>query len=115
MIEGKSYYQIAASVHYEVDRPRRLHSYVDECPLCGCTGEYSAYMGAAHKDKNEKVHDPLGVEILLYGTIRGEKIIAFEGVNSLQQKYAMNLRVIKPFRDDMNTANLGLVIVNKVL
>jgi hypothetical protein len=111
IVEGIHYYQIAASVHYEVDRPRHLHSYVDECPLCGCTGEYARYMGASHTDKDEKVHDPLGVEILLYGTIRGEKIIAFQGVNSLNEKYDLKITTIEPFRDDMNTATLGLVFL----
>ncbi|MBW7462012.1 hypothetical protein K0U00_48975, partial [Paenibacillus sepulcri] len=75
--EGR-YYQVAASVHYEVDRPKKFHPYVDECPYCGCTGEYEAYMGGTIKDKNEKVHDPLGVELILYGTIRGEAIVAYD-------------------------------------
>jgi hypothetical protein len=112
---GLEYYQIAASVHYEVDRPRHLHSYVDECPECGCTDEYAVYMDASHTDKDERVHDPLGVEILLFGTIRGEKIIAFNGMNSLEGKYGADMMVIEPWRDDMNTARLGLVFLNALL
>ncbi len=31
------------SVHFEVDRPAHLHPYIDDCPVCGCTGEYAQY------------------------------------------------------------------------
>jgi hypothetical protein len=110
--EGR-YFQVAASVHYEVDRPKQFHPYIDECSYCGCTGEYEAYMGGSIRDKNEKVHDPLGVELILHGTIRGESIIAFDGLNSLTDKYdvRMNEFIPGPDRTDITTAKVGVVFL----
>jgi hypothetical protein len=106
------YFQYAASIHYEVDRPDHLHPYVDECPICGMTGEYAQYMGASIKDKNERVHDPLGVEIAVFGTIRGEKIVAFPAIVSLEEKYHMRIEMVKPERDDMTTAVIARVFLD---
>ncbi|MBD2866380.1 MULTISPECIES: hypothetical protein [Paenibacillus] len=110
-LDGIQYYQYAASVHYEVDRPRPLHPYVDECPHCGCTGEYASYQGAVTSVKNERVHDPLGAEIVVNGTIRGEKIVAFNGVSSLQERYKMRIEQFRPEREDMNTAVVAAVFL----
>lgn len=104
-----SYFQIAASVHYEVDRPRHLHPYVDECPVCGCVGEYARYAGADMDTKNEYVHDPMGLELLLYGTVQGERVIAFDGIASLEREYALEIREWVPQRPDINTAKVGEV------
>ncbi|WP_274653319.1 hypothetical protein [Paenibacillus humicola] len=111
--EGR-YYQVAASVHYEVDRPRQIHPYADECPYCGCTGEYAAYMGGTIREKNEKVHDPLGVELILYVTIRGERIVAFDRLNRLADRYDVRIQEIAPGpeRNDMTTGKIGVVYLN---
>jgi len=111
--EQGRYYQIAASVHYEVDRPKHLHPYVDECPYCGCTGEYERLMDAGMKEKNEELHDPLGVELLLYGTIRGEEIVAFNGLQSLKDRYDVQIREVTPDteRSDITTAKVGVVFL----
>jgi hypothetical protein len=44
---------------------------VDACPVCGLTGDYAFSIDPSSQDYCLKVHDPLGVELLLYGTIRG--------------------------------------------
>ncbi|MBO7747150.1 hypothetical protein I8J29_23390 [Paenibacillus sp. MWE-103] len=110
--EGR-YYQVAASVHYEVDRPQRFHPYIDECPHCGCTGEYGAYMGGTIREKNERVHDPLGLELILYGTVRGEDVIAFDGLNRLADRFEVRIAefVPGPDRADVTTGKVGLVFL----
>lgn len=108
-VQGESYSRFAASVHYEVDRPARLHPYVDECPHCGCTGDYAAYQGAPVRTKDERVHDPLGVEVLLYGTVRGERLVAFDPVSSLSSRYHLRIEVQEPPRDEINTARVAAV------
>jgi hypothetical protein len=62
---------IPASVHFEVATEEPCHPYVDACPVCGLTGEYALAIDPHGQDYCLKVHDPLGVELLLHGTIRG--------------------------------------------
>ena len=50
------------------------HADVEICPICGRTGEYTPQLRG---NLVELVHDPLGVELLLSGTIRGE-VVRFE-------------------------------------
>jgi len=108
-IFGDKFYRIAISVHFEVDRPSGLHAYVDECPICGCTGEYEKYFGAETRVKNENVHDPLGLDLLLYGKVRGKTTPVFNGINFFENSYKMIIEEFKPFREDMNTAKIGQV------
>ncbi len=65
---------VPASVHYEVSTEDPLHPYEDSCPLCGITGEYSVPVDPASQDYCVKIHDPLGLEILLHGTVRGQPV-----------------------------------------
>jgi hypothetical protein len=64
-------FRIPASVHFEVATEEPSHPYVDACPVCGLTGEYALAIDPRSQDYCLKVHDPLGVELLVHGTIRG--------------------------------------------
>jgi hypothetical protein len=62
---------VPASVHYEVSTEEESHPYVDACPACGLTGDYAFPIDRRSQDYCLRVHDPLGIELLLHGTIRG--------------------------------------------
>jgi hypothetical protein len=64
-------FRIPASVHVEVATEEPSHPYVDACPMCGLTGAYAFAIDPRSQDYCLRVHDPLGVELLLHGTIRG--------------------------------------------
>lgn len=70
---------IPASVHYEVATEEPEHPYVDECPLCGITGEYAMPIDRNSQDYCLKIHDPLGLEAILYGRVRGRGILGEDG------------------------------------
>lgn len=59
--DGREFFLVAASVHYEVATEDPLHPYEDECPLCGITGDYHLPIEPESQDYCEKIHDPLGV------------------------------------------------------
>ena len=63
---------VPASVHYEVATEESTHPYIDSCPLCGITGDYAFEIDRKSEDYCLKIHDPLGVEFLLHGTVRGK-------------------------------------------
>ena len=105
------FFRFAASVHYEVEDEHPKHPYVDECPLCGRTGEYA---GAA--DLFADVHEPLGIELLCYGTVRGERIRRADGAPAtglvaLGEQYDLRIERLEPTRPDMNVAALVVVLV----
>ena len=109
------YYPICASVHYEVDRPASLHPYVDVCPVCGCVGEDEHYYDAARHNKasdrkNEMLHDPLGLEAALFGTVKGQSIPLFQGLNMFESRYRMDIQHLESPREDINTKSLGLAV-----
>lgn len=91
-------WRVAASIHYEVEHANPLHADVEVCPFCGRTGVY------AKKEGNlvERVHDPLGLELLLWGTIRGERVRD-------RLDLGKNIIVAKPTRNDMNTEAIAFV------
>jgi hypothetical protein len=76
-LDGHAYdvFAIPVSVHYEVSTEDPLHPYADECPLCGITGDYLVPIDPASQDYCVKIHDPLGLEVLLKGTIRGKQAL----------------------------------------
>lgn len=89
---GEVLWRVGVSVHYEVDRPRSLHPYVDECPRCGCVGEHDQWWGAEIHEKNVWVHDPLGLELATHGTVGGRQVSEVAGLLSegnLAQDYAV--------------------------
>lgn len=115
-IEGLTYYPIAISLHFEVDRPSSLHPFVDKCPICGCTGEYEKYYdkdfhNRASKLKNEFLHDPLGVEATIYGTVKNKSVPLLNGLQTLHHKYEMQIDIFEEefLREDMNTGCIGIV------
>ena len=65
-----TFYRFAASVHYEVEHSNPNHADVEACPICGRTGDYAGRAG----NLVELVHDPLGLELVLSGTIRGQRV-----------------------------------------
>ena len=112
---GKSsFFRFAASVHYEVEHSNPNHADVEICPICGRTGEYKDLRG----NLVELVHDPLGLELLLSGTIRGETV-RFEdydqpevgSIARLQQRFSVEQRVFPAQAGDRNTLRVGVVII----
>lgn len=67
---AQSFYRFAASVHYEVEHHNPNHADVEACPICGRTGAYASMQGSLV----EMVHDPLGLELVLTGKIRGQAV-----------------------------------------
>jgi len=105
------YYRFAASVHYEVEDEHPRHPYIDECLWCGRTGPY-----AAAADLFAGVHEPLGLELLLEGTVRGHRVARPDGrpvpgVTALRQSHAVEVQRLAPTRADMNVVALAVVVV----
>ena len=102
-----------ASAHYEVEHTNPNHADVEICPVCGRTGEYETLKG----NLVEMVHDPLGVELLLNGTIRNQPV-TFEddrrevgGIGSMQGRFAVQQQVFAAASGDRNTLRIGVVVL----
>ena len=112
----RSFYRFAASAHYEVEHTNPNHADVEICPLCGRTGEYRDLKG----NLVEKVHDPLGLELLLTGRIRGETV-RFEdweqaevgSVEKLREKFSVEKHIFDGGTQDRNTLRIGVVVLNQ--
>jgi hypothetical protein len=112
-VEG-TFFRFAASAHYEVEHTNPNHADVEICPICGRTGEYSHWEG----NLVELVHDPLGLELVLTGKIRGETI-RFEdweqhevgGIEGLQKKFSVQKFVFPGRAGDRNTLRIGIVVL----
>jgi hypothetical protein len=76
---NRELFAVPASVHYEVSTEDPLHPYEDSCPMCGITGDYAVPIDRASQDYCVKIHDPLGVELLAHGTLRGQPATDAEG------------------------------------
>jgi hypothetical protein len=110
----RQFYRIAASVHYEVEHTNPNHADVEICPICGRTGEYEHLRG----NLVELVHDPLGVELLLNGTVRGE-VVRFEndqaavgGIKSARDRFAVHQQVFPAMAGDRNTLRIGVIVLS---
>jgi hypothetical protein len=109
-----TFYRFAASVHYEVEHSNPNHADVEACPICGRTGDYAGRAG----NLVELVHDPLGLELLLSGTIRGERV-RFEdygqrevgSIARLGDGYTVNSIVFPGLAGDRNTLRIGMVVI----
>ena len=109
-----TFHRFAASVHYEVEHSNPDHADVEACPICGRTGDYASQAG----NLVELVHDPLGLELLLSGTIRGERV-RFEGygqrevgsIAGLGGKYTVKSVVFPGMSGDRNTLRVGVVVI----
>jgi hypothetical protein len=109
----RDFYRIAASAHYEVEHTNPNHADVEICPICGRTGEYAELRG----NLVELVHDPLGVELLLSGTIRGQ-VVRFEhddeevsGIRSARTRFRVEQHVFPAMSADRNTLRIGVVVL----
>jgi hypothetical protein len=107
-----TFYRFAASVHYEVEHSNPNHADVEACPICGRTGEYRDLRG----NLVELVHDPLGLELLLRGTIRDQRV-QFEdygqrevgSIAALGVRFRINSLAFPGMTGDRNTLRIGVV------
>ena len=104
-------WRLPTSVHYEPEPEHPHHAYIDECPVCGVVSPYDL-----PGDRCEKSHDPLGLELLFYGTVRGEAILRANGhlvggLSSMSPDYEIDLSVLEPPVRDMNTLRLGVAVM----
>ncbi len=113
-LRGRAYYRLAASVHYEVEHTNPNHADVESCPICGRTGEYAELKG----NLVELVHDPLGLELLLTGKIRGETVRfedwqhrAVGSVAALKSKFTLRQFNYPAMTGDRNTLRIGIVVL----
>jgi hypothetical protein len=111
----RPFYRVAASAHYEVEHTNPNHADVESCPICGRTGDYQALRG----NLVEVVHDPLGVELLLNGTIRGE-VVRFHhdqqevgGIASARERFSIQTHVFPAMTGDRNTLRIGVIVLGR--
>jgi len=110
----RAFYRVAASAHYEVEHTNPNHADVEICPICGRTGEYQDLQGSLV----ELVHDPLGLELLFDGTIRGE-VVRFEdaeqaevgGITALRRNFALQPFTFPAQSGDRNTLRIGVLVI----
>lgn len=92
---------LPASVHYEVATEEESHPYVDTCPLCGITGAYALPVDRGSEEYCLKIHDPLGIEFILHGTVRGNRVLGPGGepitaLEHLAAEYELEIREFLP-------------------
>jgi hypothetical protein len=110
----RAFYRFAASVHYEVEHSNPNHADVELCPVCGRTGDYKDLRG----NLVELVHDPLGLELLLNGTIRGEIVRVEEydqrevgSVRGLTSGLRVQQLVFPAGTPEQNTLRIGVIVI----
>ena len=111
----RAFYRFGASAHYEVEHTNPNHADVEICPICGRTGEYSQLKG----NLVELVHDPLGLELVMTGKIRGQ-IIKFEdwekrdvgSVLGLKEKFSVEQFSFPAQTQDKNTLRIGVILIS---
>lgn len=108
-------WRLPTSVHYEPEPENPHHPYIDECPVCGVVPPYNLA-----GDRCEKCHDPLGLELLFQGTIRGELILRADGrpvggltsvADDVAADYQVTLSEHEPMTADMNTLRIGVAVI----
>jgi hypothetical protein len=105
---------LAASAHYEVEHTNPNHADVENCPICGRTGEYRQLKG----NLIELVHDPLGLELVMTGKVRGQ-VVKLEdrnrtrvgGIEDLKSVFAIRTAVMDGMKADRNTLRVGVVLL----
>jgi hypothetical protein len=112
--DERLFYRFAASAHYEVEHTNPNHADVEICPICGRTGDYEDLNG----NLVELVHDPLGLELLQTGKIRGE-VVRFEdweqrevgSVAALKDKFFIQQLTFPAQTGDKNTLRIGVIVL----
>jgi hypothetical protein len=109
----RDFYRFAASVHYEVEHANPHHADVEQCPICGRTGDYAALKG----NLVEQAHDPLGLELLFTGKIRGEAVHMEDwerrpvgSVMNLKDRLRVSTFVFPGQTEDRNTLRIGIAV-----
>ncbi|MBI3961584.1 MAG: hypothetical protein HY335_02445 [Deinococcus sp.] len=113
------FYRLAVSGHYEVPEGHPLHPTIEFCPACGRVGEYAVEVDRRdlHQDMCLKVHDPLGLELLLGGKIRGQPLAGPDGapvrsLADLARQFTVDITVFAtgalPW---INTPRVGCVVI----
>lgn len=109
----REFFRVAVSVHDEVEHANPHHADVERCPICGRTGEYADLTGSLV----ENVHDPLGLELLMNGTIRGETVRfddyeqrAVGGVRMLGPGVTIDRVAFTARTEDRNTLRIGILV-----
>ena len=112
--QTREYYRFGASAHYEVEHANPHHADVEDCPVCGRAGEYASVKG----NLVEQVHDPLGLELVLTGTIRGEVVHAEDwerravgSVEGLSNRLRVTSHVFPGQTEGRNTYRVGVVLL----
>jgi hypothetical protein len=108
------FYRFGASAHYEVEHTNPNHADVEICPICGRTGEYKDLKG----NLVELAHDPLGLELLQSGKIRGE-VVRFEdweqrevgSVAMLKDRFSIQQFTFPAQSGDKNTLRVGVIVL----
>ena len=113
--DARTCYRFAGSVHYEVEDEHPLHPYVDECPYCGRSGDYRE-----RTDLFAGVHEPLGLELLLHGTIRGTPVSRgdgrpVKGMLGIRETHTVTVHEFLPTRSDVNVERLAVVQIGPKL
>jgi hypothetical protein len=107
--DNRNYWRFAASAHYEVEHTNPNHADVEACPICGRTGDYASLKG----NLVEMVHDPLGLELVLSGKIRGQPVrhedyeqLPLPGLGGFGEA-----RLLEGLRGDQNTLKIGVIFL----
>ncbi len=110
----RAFYRLPTSAHYEVEHHNPHHADVEKCPICGRTGDYEKEVG----NLVEKVHDPLGVELAVTGTIRGEKVIVdpydpltLRGAAAFNSQFTAQHFTFPAGSPDQNTLRIGVIVI----
>jgi hypothetical protein len=110
----RTFYRFGASAHYEVEHTNPNHADVEICPICGRTGEYANLKG----NLVELAHDPLGLELVLTGKIRGETVRFDDweqrevgSVEGLKEKFTIQQFSFPAQSGDKNTLRIGVVVI----
>jgi hypothetical protein len=111
----REFFRFGASVHYEVEHSNPNHADVEICPICGRTAEYAELKG----NLVELVHDPLGLELLMTGKIRGQTVRLEDwdqreigSVEALKSTFGLHEFVFQAQTGDRNTLRIGVVILS---
>ena len=109
-----AFYRISVSAHYEVEHSNPNHADVEICPICGRTGDYAGLKG----NLVELVHDPLGLELMTHGTIRGATVRYEDwkqepvgSLNDFESSWSLRKFVFKGMTQDKNTHSISVILL----